>query len=229
MCALLSIARSLVVLLPPPCLRRAGLATMSWAKEVDRSGVTFVNSFADPRGMPFSPLPEVTLVGRSNVGKSSALNALSGRRKRVAQVSKTPGRTRLINLFSVGSALTVTDLPGYGFAKVSAELQEEWRRNVEAYLRQRENLRAAVVFIDSQREPQAVDAQILDFLAFHEIPSVVVATKVDKVRPSRLDNCMAALRRGLALPPDQPIPFSSTTGVGRKELWQYLQEICLAE
>eukprot|EP00967_Tisochrysis_lutea_P048145 scaffold58797_cov36-Tisochrysis_lutea.AAC.2 len=176
--------------------------------------------------MPRSTLPEITLVGRSNVGKSSALNCLSGRRKKVAQVSKTPGRTRLINLFSVGKACMITDLPGYGFAKVSVEMQEEWRKNVEKYLRLRDNLRAAVVFIDSQREPQQVDAQILDFLMYNEIPALVVATKVDKLKSSQLQPCMAALRKGLQLSPDQPIPFSSVTDTGRKEVWNYLEEMC---
>eukprot|EP00962_Isochrysis_galbana_P027143 scaffold8498_cov105-Isochrysis_galbana.AAC.3 len=219
-----TLARS--VLLLPAATRRVGLATMSWVKEVDSSGVTFINSFADPSKMPRSPLPEITLVGRSNVGKSSALNCLSGRRKKVAQVSKTPGRTRLINLFSVGKACMVTDLPGYGFAKVSADMQEEWRRNVEAYLRSRENLRVAVVFVDSQREPQQVDAQILDFLVYNEIPALVVATKTDKLKASQLQPCLAALRKGLELPPDQPIPFSSVTDVGRKEVWNYLERMC---
>ena len=115
--------------------------------------------------MPALRLPEVTLVGRSNVGKSSALNTLAGRtKKKIAVVSKTPGRTRLINLFRVGDVCTMTDLPGYGFAKVSREMQDDWRKQIEGYLRRREELKLAVLFVDAQRDPQESDAQLLDFL-----------------------------------------------------------------
>ena len=100
----------------------------SWEKEADKHGLQFGNSFSNPREMPNLFLPEITLAGRSNVGKSSALNTLSGRRKKAAVVSKSPGRTRLINLFKVGKVCTLTDLPGYGFAKVSREMQDDWRK-----------------------------------------------------------------------------------------------------
>lgn len=116
-----ALIRGCTFLIPEGGSRMISSPRMSWMKEIDRSGVDFVNSFTDAAKMPFSSLPEITLVGRSNVGKSSALNALCGRRKDVALVSKTPGRTRLINLFTAGKACMITDLPGYGFAQVSAE------------------------------------------------------------------------------------------------------------
>ena len=158
---MLATTTALLHALQPPALIRVAprarvfASAPSWHRLADESGVEFVGSFTRPQEMPALPLPEVMLAGRSNVGKSSALNALSGRRKKIAVVSKSPGRTRLINLFRVLRVCAITDLPGYGFAKVSAEMQESWRTNIEAYMRLREELRLAVLFVDSQREPQA--------------------------------------------------------------------------
>uniref|UniRef100_A0A7S0LL08 EngB-type G domain-containing protein n=1 Tax=Coccolithus braarudii TaxID=221442 RepID=A0A7S0LL08_9EUKA len=206
-----------------PVIARSA-ATMSWQKEAEAQGVEFLGSFTEPRGMPNLRLPEITLAGRSNVGKSSALNALSGRRKKAAKVSKTPGRTRLINLFKVGKACAITDLPGYGFAKVSREMQDDWRRSIEAYFRNREQLRLAVLFVDAQREPQESDGQLLEFLLYNELPTVVVATKADKLSQTRLKASLRQLSEEFDLPEGQPIPFSSQTGAGVRELWQYLQQ-----
>jgi hypothetical protein len=140
--------------------RRPFANVASWSREAEKDGVQFVGGYVSPKDMPRLTVPEFTLVGRSNVGKSSALNALSFRRKKVAVVSKTPGRTRMINLFKVGKACAITDLPGYGFAKVSKDLQDDWRKQIQAYLRHRENLRLAVLFVDSQIEPRPQDAQV---------------------------------------------------------------------
>ena len=141
--------------------RRVGFAPVaniaSWAREAEKSGVEFVGSYAKPKEMPRLTVPEFTLLGRSNVGKSSALNSLSYRKKKVAVVSKTPGRTRMINLFKIGKKCAITDLPGYGFAKVSRDLQDDWRKQIERYLRKRDSLKLAVLFVDSQREPQESD------------------------------------------------------------------------
>ena len=143
--------------------------------------------------MPRLLVPEITLVGRSNVGKSSALNSLSFRKKKVAVVSKTPGRTRLINLFKVGKACAITDLPGYGFAKVSRALQDDWRKYIEAYLRGRENLRLVVMFVDSQIDPSPQDAQLLDFLDAEGLPTLVVATKADRLAKNAIEQSVARL------------------------------------
>ena len=244
------VLHSVVAASVAPPLRRfaAPFAVASWLKEADKAGVEFVGSFTTPKDMPSMRLPEVTLAGRSNVGKSSALNLLSGRRKKVAVVSKTPGRTRLLNLFRAGKACSVTDLPGYGYAKVSEELQTGWRKSIEAYLKGREELRLAVLFVDAQREPQATeqntisarartaptaatgpqetDAQLLDFLDEYELPSLVVATKADKLKPAALQASLQRLHESLALPDGQPLPLSSKTGAGRSELWQRMQSMC---
>jgi len=199
-----------------PCLLSA---PPSFGRAAEREGVSFLGGFTRVQDMPFTRLPEITLVGRSNVGKSSALNTLAGRRKKIAVVSKTPGRTRMIDLFQVGSACTVTDLPGYGFAKVSKELQDEWRKQIEGYLRNREALRLAVLFVDAQREPQPADAQLLDFLEYEGMSTLVVATKSDKLGKRQLQESLERLRESLALPDDQPLPLSSKTGDGKQAVW----------
>ena len=194
-----------------------------------REGRRYVGSYGTPREMPFLPLPEICLAGRSNVGKSSCLNALSGRRKKVAVASKQPGRTRLLNLFRVGRACAITDLPGYGFAKVSRDMQDSWKKNIEGYMKRREQLRLSVLLVDAQREPSELDASLLDFLAYYEVPTLVVATKTDKLKPAQLDASLAALADALELPEGQPLPFSAVTKDGRKELWNAIQAQASAE
>ncbi|KAL1510543.1 hypothetical protein AB1Y20_006846 [Prymnesium parvum] len=206
--------------------RLAPLATASWQGVADKQGVEYLGSFVSPKQMPNLQLPEVCLAGRSNVGKSSALNTLAGRRKKVAVVSKSPGRTRTLNLFKVGSACCITDLPGYGFAKVSMDMQEQWRKSIETYLTKREQLRLAVLFVDLQREPQEQDAQLLDFLSYYGLETVVVGTKFDKLKANERDSCVERIRQSLKLPEKQPIVFSSVTGVGRTEVWRHIQEVC---
>lgn len=124
-------------------------ASVSWQTVADKDGIQFLGSFPSAKDMPNLQLPEVCLAGRSNVGKSSALNTLSGRRKKVAVVSKTPGRTRTLNLFKVGSVCCLTDLPGYGYAQVSRDMQDQWRKSIESYLTKRKQLRLAILFVVS--------------------------------------------------------------------------------
>lgn len=127
---------------------------------------------------------EVTVVGRSNVGKSSLLNAI-GARKRLAHVSNTPGRTRLLNLFDIKGHGTFVDLPGYGFANAPGEMRASWQAMIETYLLERENLRMVMVLVDGVVGPTKLDIQMLDWLRSCGLPHTIVATKHDKVKPSK--------------------------------------------
>ncbi len=166
---------------------------------------------------PETTLPEVAFGGRSNVGKSSLINALV-RRKALARVSKTPGRTREIHFFGVNDMFTLVDLPGYGYAKISKERQAEWRPLIEGYLRRAPHLRGIVQLLDIRRDPSDDDRQMLDLLAELELPTLVCVTKVDKLSKGAVSARITELARGLALDPEQVIPFSSVTGAGRDEL-----------
>lgn len=178
----------------------------------------FLGGMAEAGGWrPEPTLPEVAFAGRSNVGKSSLINALV-RRKKLARVSNTPGRTREINFFGVNGQFVLADLPGYGYARVSKERRAAWRPLIEGYLRRSPKLRGVVQLLDSRRDPTDDDLQMLEFLAEVGTPAIIVATKVDKLpkggRPERIEKL--AGDAGVAL--DQVIPFSAVTGEGRDEL-----------
>ena len=166
---------------------------------------------------PTHEMPEVAFAGRSNVGKSSLLNALV-RRKAFARVSKTPGRTREINFFAVNGTFVLTDLPGYGYAKISKERQAEWRPLIEGYLRGSGNLRGIVLLLDIRRDPTDDDRQMLDMLADIGCPTLICVTKTDKLSKGATAGRVAALAKNLELDPEQIIAFSAVTGVGREEL-----------
>jgi GTP-binding protein len=166
---------------------------------------------------PDSTLPEVAFAGRSNVGKSSLLNTLVGRRK-LARVSKTPGRTREINFFRVNDAFVLVDLPGYGYAKIAKERKADWKPLIESYLKLTPQLRGIVLLLDIRREPSDDDRAMLDFLSEVEIPTIVAVTKSDKLTRSAVDAQVSALAKSVGLAEDQVIPFSSRTGAGRAEL-----------
>jgi GTP-binding protein len=134
--------------------------------------------------MPAPTLPEVAFAGRSNVGKSSAINGVLGR-KSAARVSRSPGRTQAINLFEVDKRYMLADLPGYGFAKVPEAIQSQWKGMVEGYLGSRETLRLVVCLVDSRHPPQTLDLALLGGLQGAELPFLVVATKVDKLKKSK--------------------------------------------
>ena len=173
---------------------------------------------ADASGWrPEPSLPEVAFAGRSNVGKSSLINALV-RRKKLARVSNTPGRTREINFFGVNEQFVLADLPGYGYARVSKERRAAWRPLIEGYLRRSPKLRGVVQLLDARRDPSEDDLLMLEFLADVGTPTIVVATKIDKLpKAGRAENtAQLAQRAGVAL--DQVIPFSAVTGEGRDEL-----------
>ncbi|MEQ1571844.1 MAG: ribosome biogenesis GTP-binding protein YihA/YsxC [Myxococcota bacterium] len=178
--------------------------------------VEFVGTF--PGDLPELGLPEVAFAGRSNVGKSSALNCLA-RHKGLARVSRTPGRTQAINLFRLDDRVVFADLPGYGFAHVPDAVRVAWKPMIERYLGERTALKLVVVLIDVRREVAEMDGSLLYGLTESHIPSLVVATKCDKLSRQQLQRRLAELRRGYHLPDDQPIAFSSETGAGRDAVW----------
>ncbi|HUQ20766.1 MAG TPA: ribosome biogenesis GTP-binding protein YihA/YsxC [Gemmatimonadaceae bacterium] len=166
---------------------------------------------------PETSLPEIAFAGRSNVGKSSLLNRLVGRKK-LARVSRTPGRTREINFFKVNDLFILADLPGYGYARISKERKAEWRPLLEGYLAKTPQLAGVVHLLDIRREPSEDDMAMLDFLAELEMPTIVVLTKRDKISKSAAADRVSRVARQLQLDPDQMIPFSAVTGEGRDDL-----------
>jgi GTP-binding protein len=190
--------------------------------------VEFIGGMAERHGWrPESSLPEVAFVGRSNVGKSSLLNAVVGR-KASARVSRTPGRTREINFFRINNDFVLVDLPGYGYARVSKTKKAEWRPLIESYLRRTTQLRGIVLLLDIRREPSDDDRSMLDFLAETEVPTIVALTKKDKLSKAAALEQAAAISRALAIPSDQLIPFSAHTGEGRQDLLEAITQLVTA-
>ncbi len=179
------------------------------------AAISFAAGAATVERIPIATLPEIAVAGRSNVGKSSLLNRLTGRRS-LARVSKTPGRTQQINFFRIGERLMLVDLPGYGFARVPLAVKEEWRHLVEHYLTGRERLCGVLVLVDARRGITEDDASLLAFLAAHGLRAQLVVTKIDCLkRHQRVE-----LLRALAA---DAVPFSSTTGEGVDALWQVIE------
>ncbi len=178
--------------------------------------VELVGAATSPGQYPRLVYPEVAFAGRSNVGKSSLINCLLGRK--VARTSATPGRTRQINFFLVNHRLVFVDLPGYGYAKVSKTMRAAWGKLIEDYLIRARNLRGVVVIVDIRRGVEDDDLLLMEFLSYYRRPFVVVATKVDKLprgqRTKRLRAIKARLQGRL------PIPFSARSQEGKDRLWQ---------
>ena len=178
----------------------------------------FLGGMASDGGWrPEPSLPEVAFAGRSNVGKSSLINKLL-HRKKFARVSNTPGRTREINFFEVNKQFVLADLPGYGYARISKEKQSAWRPLIEGYLGRSLKLRGVVQLLDARHAPSEDDLQMLEFLAHLETPTIVVATKIDKVKRAEREARVQALAREAGVDADQIIPFSAIDGEGRNDL-----------
>ena len=174
--------------------------------------LTFVQSATRVVDLPDSPA-EVALVGRSNVGKSSLINTLANR-KQLARVSNTPGRTQLINMFSLPTGATVVDLPGYGYAAGPMREKAKWQAMIEGYLLERPPLRALLLLLDGEIGPTALDLQMIDWIYANEIPTVMVATKSDKVRPSKLAGRKQQVARTTRLEENDVFWVSASKGTG---------------
>ncbi len=181
-------------------------------------------SAAAPAQFPRDGLPEVAFAGRSNVGKSSLLNRLVGR-KGLAVTSKTPGRTRLINFFRINGEAYFVDLPGYGYAAAPKNLRETWGELVEGYLRGRAELRGVIFLLDIRHDPTDRDLEMRGLLDEASLPWIAVLTKADKVSRNERGRQIGRLAKALSLPdPGLAIPFSATTGEGARELWSAITE-----
>ena len=176
----------------------------------------FVTSAPDVVDLP-ATRAEVAIVGRSNVGKSSLINAVANRRD-LAKTSKTPGRTQLLNLFELGDGRSIVDLPGYGFAEVPAKVRARWPEMIEGYLLGRDELRAVVVLVDAAVGPTANDLETLGWLRSHDLLVKVVATKHDKVKPSKRDARRRELAERCALPTGEVLWVSAAKRVNIDEL-----------
>ncbi len=172
----------------------------------------FVMSADNVRDLPDSEV-EVAVIGRSNVGKSSLVNALSGRHD-LARVSKTPGRTRLLNCFEVGAGATVVDCPGYGYAEASKAMRASWQAMIERYLLEREQLSMLLALVDGEIGPTKLDLDLLDWVRDHELPHTIVATKGDKVKSSQRSKRAKELAAACRLAPDDIVWVSAAKGTG---------------
>lgn len=189
--------------------------------KTSKGGVQFLLSAYKREQWPPGDRPEIAFVGRSNVGKSSCLNTLVGR-KGVARVSKTPGRTQAINFFDVqreGVPMRFADVPGYGFAKVPRAVQATWEQMVGTYLAERDPLALVVVLVDLRRDPTDLDLHMIRWLADEQRRALLVLTKADKISKNKRLSHQAAICRGLGVAREESVLFSSMTRDGRDDLW----------
>jgi len=175
---------------------------------------------------PASQLPEIALAGRSNVGKSSFINKLIGR-KNLVRTSAKPGKTRTLNFYTINDTLYFVDVPGYGYAKVSKGEREQWGAMMEEYFETRETLRLVVLVIDSRHLPTKDDLQMVEYLSYIELPLLIVATKLDKVKRSQRVKQLKAIDVAFSDYENiNIIPFSAETGENKEKIWSVI-ESCL--
>ncbi|MFP4502109.1 MAG: ribosome biogenesis GTP-binding protein YihA/YsxC [Candidatus Hydrogenedentota bacterium] len=185
----------------------------------------FVKSAMKPEDYPRDSRPEVGFVGRSNVGKSTLLNTLL-KRKGLAKTSGTPGKTRTINFFDVNGKVYFVDLPGYGYAKVPKTMKKQWQRFMTDYLFEREPLRLVVSLVDARHPPAAQDQEMLALLEEAQVPTLIAATKIDKLKRGERAASLRRIRSTLGLDGDAVVvPFSGVTGEGVRAVWEVIDEV----
>ena len=192
--------------------------------EINTHNAEIVLSAVSKAQYPQDDMPEIVLAGRSNVGKSSFINTLLGR-KNLARTSSKPGKTQQLNFYNIDDKLRFVDVPGYGYAKVSKTERAKWGKMIEEYLTSRENLRAVVSLVDLRHDPSADDVQMYEFLKYYEIPVIVVATKADKIPRGKWNKHESAIKKKLHFEAsDRFIIFSSETRQGYDQAWDALLE-----
>lgn len=191
----------------------------------------FIKSATKPGQYPALPFAEIAFVGKSNVGKSSMINTLL-QRKMIAKVSRTPGKTKLINFFKVrfineaeqsDGYMNIVDLPGYGYAKVSKSERDTWRTMISRYFESRENLSGVIVLVDIRHKADPKDSIMLEMVRQFNIPCLVVATKSDKVPKSKIPSCLKVLKVGHSLSSEKIVPFSSLKKSGINEVMEWFR------
>ena len=179
--------------------------------------------------IPDNPFNEVAFAGKSNVGKSSMINALLNR-KSLARTSAQPGKTQTINFYNVNDAMYLVDLPGYGYAKTSASEKEKWGKMIENYLHTSKKLQAVFLLIDIRHDPSANDKMMYDWMVYQGFTPIIIATKLDKIKRIQIKKNVKAIREGLKVKPGTVIiPFSSETKQGRDELWEVIDSFVLPQ
>lgn len=173
--------------------------------------------------LPENDKPEIAFAGKSNVGKSSLINALMNR-KSLARISATPGKTQTINFYNINREIYLVDLPGYGYAKVSEKEKEAWGKMIECYLHKSTMLKAVFLLIDIRHDPSKNDKMMYDWILHQGYEPVIIATKLDKLKKSQVAKQLKAIRTGLGLVSGTTvIPFSAKTKQGRDEIWEYAE------
>lgn len=187
--------------------------------------IKLLKTAVKPDQYPDASLPEIALVGRSNVGKSSLINCLANR-KNIARTSSTPGKTATINFYEISGKYRIVDLPGYGYAKVSKQEKEKWGEMIEGYLSSRSNLVQVVQLVDARHKPTTDDKMMFEWIRSYNYEPLVVATKLDKLKKSQIEGNLTAIYEELELSEDSVlIPFSSETRQGRDDVIELVEYI----
>ena len=175
--------------------------------------------------LPENQVPEIAFAGKSNVGKSSLINALMNR-KSLARTSASPGKTQTINFYNINHEMYLVDLPGYGYAKVSQSVKEQWGKLIERYLHHSKQLKAVFLLVDIRHRPSENDKLMYDWIVHNGYAPIIIATKADKLKRSQIQKHIKEVRDGLGLPSETAvIPFSALSKQGRDEIWDLMEEL----
>lgn len=187
-----------------------------------------VISAPDSKSWPESDLPEIVMAGRSNVGKSSLINTIT-RRKNLAYVGNTPGKTRLLNFFNIDDRFMLVDVPGYGYANASKQMLIKFGQMMEEYFGSREQKKGLLIIVDARHKPSEDDLTMIEYARYHEMRIAVVATKIDKLKRSEMKKCLDKIKNTLELQEHEVlIPFSSEKRQGIDRVWQVIEEMLAA-